>query len=110
MGGKYTVQFDFWLNYHINGSTEEGGGAVGVGSGGGPLSGTGLLVNTEGDSATDYKLLNAGALLGIDSGMYAIPSLDAQDAANTAIQAAFASQTAPATQGIAPTFQWRNLP
>jgi hypothetical protein len=42
--------------------------------------------------------------------MYAIPSLDAQDAANTAIQAAFASQTAPATQGIAPTFQWRNLP
>ena len=97
--GKYTVQFDFWLNYHINGSTEEGGGAVGFGSGGAPLSGTGLLVNTEGDSATDYKLLNAGVVLGIDSGMYAIPSLNAQDPLNTAVQTAFPSQTAPAAQG-----------
>ena len=113
--GQYTVQFDFWLNYHINGSTEEGGGAVGF-DGAGPLSGTGLRVNTDGDSGTDYRLFTPAGSLGIDSGMYAIPSLDAQDAANTDIQNAFPSQTAPEAQGTGYTnpagtfaFAWHTM-
>ena len=99
VSGRYTVQFDFWLNYHINGSTEEGGGAVGFTPSAGPLSGTGFRANTDGDAGTDYKLFAAGAVLGIDTGMYAVPSLDAQDGSNSAAQAAFPSQTAPDAQG-----------
>ena len=97
LAGQYQVQFDFWLNYHINGSTEEGGGAVGFDAAA-PLSGYGLLVNTDGDSGTDYKLFNRDGNLGLDSGVYAIPSLNAQDPLNTDIQGAFPSQTAPEAQ------------
>lgn len=98
LSGQYQVQFDFWFNYHINGSTEEGGGAVGFDAAG-PLSGYGLRVNTDGDSGTDYKMFTPESNLAIDSGVYSIPSLNAQDPANTDIQAAFPSQTAPAAQG-----------
>jgi len=97
--GQYQLQFDFWLNYHANGSTEEGGGAIAFDAAGGPLAGTGLRVNTDGDSGTDFKIFNPSGNLGLDSGSYAIPSLDAQDAANTALQEAFPSQTAPEAQG-----------
>ncbi len=114
--GQYQVQFDFWLNYHINGSTEEGGGAVAFDAAAGPLGGTGLLVNTDGDSGTDYKLFTPSGALGLDSGMYAIPSLDAQDPSNTAIQEAFPSQTAPEAQGTGYTnpagtfaFAWHTM-
>ena len=116
LSGQYQVQFDFWLNYHINGSTEEGGGAVGFDAASGPLAGTGLLVNTDGDAGTDYKLFTPSGTLGLDSGMYAIPSLDAQDPNNTAIQAAFPSQTAPDGQGTGYTnpdgtfaFAWHTM-
>ena len=98
VSGQYQVSFDFWLNYHINGSTEEGGGAVGF-DGSSPLAGTGLRVNTDGDSGTDYKLFTPSGSLGIDSGAYAIPALNAQDAANTAIQEAFPGSVAPDAQG-----------
>jgi len=115
LSGQYQVQFDFWLNYHINGSTEEGGGAIAF-DGSAPLAGTGLLVNTDGDSGTDYKLFEPSGNLGIDSGAYAIPSLNAQDAGNTAIQAAFPSQTAPEAQGTGYTnpdgtfaFAWHTM-
>lgn len=113
--GQYQVQFDFWLNYHINGSTEEGGGAVGF-DGSGPLGATGLLVNTDGDSGTDYKLFTPAGALGIDSGSYAVPSLDGQDPSNSDAQAAFPSQTAPDAQGTGYTnpagshaFAWHTM-
>ena len=114
--GQYQVQFDFWSNYHINGSTEEGGGAVGFDTAVGPFAGTGLLVNTDGDSGTDYKLFTPSGVLGLDSGMYAIPSLDAQDPVNTDVQAAFPGQTAPDEQGTGYTnpdgtfaFAWHTM-
>lgn len=116
LSGQYQVQFDFWLNYHINGSTEEGGGAVGFDAASGPLAGYGLLVNTDGDSGTDYKIFNPDGNLAIDSGVYAIPSLNAQDPANTDIQGAFPSQTAPEAQGTGYTnpdgtfaFAWHTM-
>ena len=74
------------------------------------------MVNTDGDSGTDYKLFTPSGALGLDSGMYAIPSLDAQDPSNTAIQAAFPSQTAPDAQGTGYTnpdgtfaFAWHTM-
>lgn len=115
VSGQYQVQFDFWLNYHINGSTEEGGGAVGF-DGSAPLAGTGLLVNTDGDSGTDYKLFTPDGNLGIDSGAYAIESLNAQDPLNADLAANFPSQTAPEAQGTGYTnpdatfaFAWHTM-
>ena len=98
VSGQYQVQFDFWLNFHINGSTEEGGAAIGF-DGSTPLAGSGLRVNTDGDSGTDYRLFDSTGTLGIDTGVYSIPSLDAQDAANVDIQAAFPAGVAPDAQG-----------
>ena len=116
VSGQYQVQFDFWLNYHANGSTEEGGGAIGFDATGGPLAGNGLLVNTDGDSGTDYKIFNPDGNLGLDSGVYTLSSLNAQDPGNTDIQSAFPSQTAPEAQGTGYTnpdgtfaFAWHTM-
>jgi hypothetical protein len=106
VSGQYTVQFDFWLNYHINGSTEDGGGSVGFNPGNGvPLGGTSLIVNTDGDSGSDYRLFNGGTSLSLASGMYSITSLNNSDPSNLALQTAFPSQTAPAEQGTGYTNQ-----
>ena len=114
--GRYTVQYDFWMNYHINGSTEEAGGAVGFDPGAGdPLGGVGFRANSDGDSGTDYKLYSGGAVLGLGDG-YAIPSLNHTDASNTALQEAFPAQTAPDAQGTGYTntlgglaFKWHTM-
>lgn len=113
VSGQYTVQYDFWLNYHANGSTEEGGGAVGYDAAAGdPLNGSGFRANTDGDSGTDYRLY-AGEGATLD---YAIPSLNHTDPANTDLQAAFPAQTAPDAQGTGYTntlgglaFQWHTM-
>lgn len=98
--GKYTVEFDFWLNYHTSaGTTEYGGGGVGMDAASAtPLGAVSLMVNTEGDSATDYLLFNNGASLAVDSGAYTITSLDHADASNEPLRMMFPGSTPPESQ------------
>jgi hypothetical protein len=98
--GLYEVQFDFWLNYHTSaGTTEYGGGAVAFDvSAGQALHGAMFVVNTDGDSTSDYLLIENGATVGIESGQYAIPSLDHAAPENQPLRDAFPGNPPPEVQ------------
>jgi hypothetical protein len=98
--GQFEVQFDFWLNYSTSGGTTEyAGGAVGFDARSGAIfDGAALMVNTDGDAASDYVLFNEGVELGLDSGQYAIPSLDHAAPENENLRTAFPGNPPPASQ------------
>jgi hypothetical protein len=98
--GQYTVQFDFWLNYHTSaGTTEYGGGGIAFDvNGGQPLNGKSLLVDTDGDTLTDYLLVDNGTVLGVESNAYTLTSLDHADPSNEALRQQFPGNAPPESQ------------
>ena len=97
--GAFQAKFDFWLNYHTSGGTTEyGGGGVGFSTAGAPLNGLQFVGDTDGDSSTDYLLLDGGATVGFDSGSYSVFSLNNSVAENDDLQAAFPSSLPPQKQ------------
>ncbi len=79
----YRVEVDAWLNYYgdptNNGTTEFAGVFVGFDPSGDPLNGSGLIGDTDGDTADDYRLVVNGTALPIDSGQYLVESLNNSD-------------------------------
>lgn len=106
MSGQYQIAVDFWLNFNTSGGTTEFIGAFTGFDGSAPLSGAGFLGDSDGDSGSDYRLYKNGEMLAIDSGQYAIPSLNNVD---PVLQAQFPGQPVPAAQGDANVFDPTNV-
>ena len=82
--GSYTVVADIWLNFYADlgnvGTTEFAGLFVGFDAvQDGSIIGTGILGDTDGDTAIDYRLYNAGVLIDPATGQYDIASRDNTD-------------------------------
>jgi hypothetical protein len=102
--GQYKVQFDFWLNYHTSaGTTEYGGGMVGLDvAADQPLGGKAFLVDTDGDTAQDYVLMDAGNIVPVNTdpgpNPYTITSLDHVDPSNEPLRTMFPGHAPPEKQ------------
>ena len=108
VSGNYRVEVDMWLNFNSSGGTTEFGGAsVGFDpAAAAALNGASLLVDTDGDTARDFRLYKDGAEQFIESGQYALPS---QDGAHPDIAPLFPGQTTPAAQGDSSVFDPTNV-
>ena len=99
--GKYSVQVDFWINYHTDpdrvGTTEFIGAFVGFdASAGNPLNGAGFLGDSDGDTSTDYRLYKDDVHQAIGSGQYSIVT---QNNTDFDLSDNFPGQTTPDEQG-----------
>jgi hypothetical protein len=103
----YMVQVDFWINYNSSGGTTEfiGGFAGFDATVGNPRNGAGLLGDSDGDSARDYRLYKDASEQFVESGQYDIPSNDNSD---PVLEAQFPGQTTPAAQGDSNNFDPTN--
>ena len=57
-----------------------------------------FMVNTDGDSGTDYLLFQDGVIQDIASGVYAVPSQDNADPGNESLRLAFPGGPPPTSQ------------
>ena len=81
LAGMYEVQLDVWLNYNFLaanavGTTEYGGLGVGHDGEFGGLSGASFIYDTDGDSSRDYILYKDLTQQEIESGQYAVESMN----------------------------------
>lgn len=115
LSGQYSVQFDMWINFNTSGGTTEfGGGFVGFDPSAGPRSGAGILADSDGDSARDFRLYKDTNEQFVEGGMYN-PELTINNGglANGAdldplLLAKFPGQETPAAQGDAAVFDPTN--
>ncbi len=97
--GAFQAKFDFWLNYHTSGGTTEfGGGGVGFSTAGSPLNGLQFVADTDGDSTSDYLLVQDGNNVDFGTGAYSVFSLNNSVAENADLQAAFPATAPPEKQ------------
>jgi len=103
VSGDYQFKTDFWLNFNTSGGTTEFIGAyVGYDASSAPLNGVGMLGDSDGDSASDYRIYSDA---GVAAGTNQVSSLDNAD---EAVAAAFPGQEVPAAQGDATLFDPAN--
>ena len=81
---QYEVQVDAWLNYNViavdrTGTTEFGGLGLGHDGEFEGINGGSFLYDTDGDSGSDYRLFKDLELQALDTGQYAVPSLNNSD-------------------------------
>lgn len=80
LSGRYQVSLDVWLNYNFpagaSGTTEYGGLGVGHDGDFPGFDGATFIYDTDGDSGSDYILFKNLERQSIESGQYAIPSLN----------------------------------
>jgi len=80
---QYEVQVDAWLNYNFPagtaGTTEFGGLGVGHDGEFGGLNGATFLYDTDGDSGSDYRFYKGDTFQVLETGQYAVPSLNNED-------------------------------
>lgn len=80
LSGSYEFQVDAWLNFNPpaggSGTTEFGGIGVGHDGSSTGLNGASFLYDTDGDSSLDYRMFKDVSLIGLDTGQYALDSLN----------------------------------